>query len=68
MSESITIALIGVFGAVIGSIATLAGNWLMHWQKNRDERNKEKPARELLEEMLNHNEYTWRKLDRLRRR
>lgn len=63
MSESITIALIGVGGAVIGSIATLAGNFLMHWLKTRDEKNKEKPARVLLTEMLNHNDYTWRKLD-----
>ncbi|MBE0448830.1 MAG: hypothetical protein IBX64_12205 [Actinobacteria bacterium] len=65
MSESVTIALIGVGGAVIGSIATLAGNFLMHWLKNRDEKNKEKPARELLTEMLSHNGYTWRKLDTL---
>ena len=65
MSESITIALIGVGGAVIGSIATLSGNFLIHWLKMRDEKNKEEPARILLIEMLNHKNYTWRKLDTL---
>lgn len=65
MSESITIALIGVGGAVIGSIATLSGNFLMHRLKMRDEKNKEEPARILLTEMLNHKNYTWRKLDTL---
>jgi len=63
MSESIIIALIGVGGAVIGSVATLAGNFFIHWLKNRDEKNKEKPARELLTEMLNHKEHPWRNLD-----
>ena len=66
MTESFVIALIGVGGAVIGSVATLAGNFLMHWLKNRDEKNKEKPARGLLTEMLNDREYTWRKLDTLK--
>lgn len=58
MTEPIIIALIGVTGAVVGSVATLAGNFLMHWLKKRDEKNNEKPARALLTEMLNHNEYT----------
>ena len=65
MSESITIALIGVGGAVIGSIATLTGNLLMHWLQNRAEKAKEAPARALLKEMLNHQEYTWRNLHTL---
>ena len=65
MSESIAIALIGMGGAVIGSVATLAGNFLLHWLKNRGEENKEKPARKLLAEMLNHSGHTWRELDTL---
>ncbi len=65
MTEPITIALIGVAGAVIGSIATLAGNFLMHWLKERSQAKKEEPARELLKEMLNHKEHTWRKLETL---
>ncbi len=65
MSEPIIISLIGIAGAVVGSIATMAGNILMHWLKERSESKKEKPARELLTEMLKHNDYTWRNLDTL---
>jgi len=65
MSESVTIALIGVAGAVVGSIATLAGNFGLHWLKEKSKTNKEKPARELLKEMLNHKEHKWRKLQTL---
>ena len=32
MSEPIAIALIGVAGAVIGSVATMAGSVLLHWK------------------------------------
>lgn len=59
------ISLIGIAGAVVGSIATMAGNFLMHWLKERSEARKEQPARELLKEMLNHNDYTWRNLETL---
>ncbi|NOZ10692.1 MAG: hypothetical protein GXP09_06630 [Gammaproteobacteria bacterium] len=65
MSEPIIISLIGIAGAVVGSIATMAGNFMMHWLKERSESKKEEPARELLTEMLNHNDYTWRKLETL---
>ena len=63
MSEPIIISLIGVGGAVVGSIATMAGNFLMHWLKERSESKKEKAARELLSEMLNHNVHKWRNLE-----
>ena len=65
MTEPIIISFIGIAGAVVGSIATMAGNILMHWLKERTELKKEKPARELLTNMLNHNEHTWRKLETL---
>jgi len=65
MSDPVTIALIGVAGAVVGSIATLAGNFLIFWLKERSESKKEKPARDLLTEMLSHKEFTWRKLETL---
>jgi hypothetical protein len=64
MNDSIIISIIGVSGAVIGSIATLSGNFLIHWLKIRDESLKEKPAKDLLIEMLN-NKNTWRNLDTL---
>ena len=65
MSEPIVISLIGIAGAVVGSIATMAGNVLMHWLKERSAEKKEQPAKELLKEMLNHNDHTWRNLDTL---
>lgn len=65
MSENLIIALIGVTGAVIGSVATLAANWLKHWLEEKSKSKKEEPAKDLLKEMLNHNEHTWRKLSTL---
>lgn len=65
MSEKIVIALIGVSGAVIGSIATLAGNWLKHWLEEKSRSKKEQPAKDLLKEMLNHKDHTWRNLSTL---
>jgi hypothetical protein len=56
VSEPIVIALIGLTGAVTGSIATMAGNVLMHWLKERSEAQKDEP-RKALREMLNHHDY-----------
>lgn len=66
MSENITIALIGIGGAVVGSIATMAGNVLMHWLKQRSDRKKDEPRRALLREMLGHPDHKWRNLDALK--
>ena len=41
MSESIVIALIGVLGAIIGSVATVSVEWISHYLKKCDETNKE---------------------------
>jgi hypothetical protein len=65
MSEKIVIALIGVAGAVIGSVATLAGNFLKYCLEERAKSKKEEPAKSLLIEMLNHNDHIWRKLSTL---
>lgn len=65
MSEPIVIAIIGIAGAVVGSFATMAGNFLIHWLKERSESKREKPAREILNEMLSRNDYVWRELETL---
>lgn len=65
MSEPIAIALIGIGGAIVGSVATMAGNFLMHWLKERTEVKKEEPARKILEEMLKNSDHKWRKLETL---
>jgi len=65
LTEPVTIALIGLAGAVIGSVATVAGNIAMHFIKECSTAKKDKPAKELLTEMLNHKEHTWRNLETL---
>ena len=65
MSESIVIALIGVAGAVVGSIATVAASIASHWWQERVAITREKPRKDLLLGMLNKPDYQWRKLDTL---
>jgi hypothetical protein len=65
MGENVVIALIGVAGAVIGSVATIAGNIVLHCLKDRAAAKREKPRRDLLLQMLKHPEYKWRRLDTL---
>ncbi len=65
MSESVVIAFIGVAGAVIGSLATIAANVVNHCLTEKSESKKEQPAKELLTEMLNHKDYKWRRLETL---
>lgn len=65
MSEPVVIALIGVAGAVIGSIATVAVSIVGHCLKAHAIAKREKPRRDLLLQMLKHPEYNWRKLDTL---
>jgi hypothetical protein len=65
MSEPVVIALIGVAGAVIGSVATIPGTVVLHCLKERVVANREKPQRDLLLEMLRRPDFQWRKLDTL---
>ena len=65
MSESIVIALIGVTGAVIGSISTVAVQWLRHYLQERSSAQRDKPQKDLLLEMLNNPKYNWRELTTL---
>ncbi len=65
MSESIVIALIGVTGAVIGSIATVAVQWLSHHLQENAAAKRDKPRKDLLLEMLKAPKYKWRELETL---
>ena len=65
MSEHVIIALIGITGAVIGSVATIIGNVVLHFLKERTDAQREKPQRAILAEMLKHPDHQWRKLDTL---
>lgn len=66
MSESIVIALIGVAGAVIGSIATVAVQLLSHKLQEREVKERDRPKKELLLKMLNSPNSSWRTLETLR--
>ena len=65
MSESIVIALIGVAGAVVGSVATMAASVLLHCMKERAAAKRDEPRKKLLLEMLENPQYQWRKLETL---
>lgn len=63
MSENVLIAIIGVTGAVIGSVATIAVQWLAHCLQEKSAAKRNAPRRALLLEMLNAPQYSWRNLD-----
>jgi hypothetical protein len=65
MSDSIVIALIGVAGAIVGSIATVMGNLVIHFFKEWKDNKKDVPAKSLLLEMLSDEQYKWRSLETL---
>ncbi|WP_163379574.1 hypothetical protein [Cyclobacterium sp. SYSU L10401] len=65
MSDAIWIAFIGFSGAVIGSLATLAGTWLGHYLKQKTETKKDQPRKDLLLNLLNDKAHEWRELNTL---
>ena len=65
MNTEITLALIGVAGAVIGSISTTVGQWLMHFLQQRSEAKKVEPRKMMLRKMLEDDSFRWRKLKTL---
>lgn len=65
MSESIVIALMGVAGAVVGSVATIAASIATHCLQAKAAAKRDKPRKDLLLEMLKRPEFQWRKLDTL---
>jgi hypothetical protein len=65
MSDSVIVATIGIAGAVIGSVATTAGNLaLKRWQDHVDSK-REMPQKKLLLQMLDNEKYPWRQLETL---
>lgn len=66
ISDSVLIALIGVGGAVIGSIATVAAGLASHWWQSRAAKERDKPRRKLLLSMLRNPDHRWRNFDTLR--
>ena len=56
------IAMIGIIGAVIGSLLTIAGNFLFHWVKDKPRRELERKRIQMLTEMLEDDRFSdkWR--------
>lgn len=63
MSEPILISLIGLGGAVIGSLATIAGSVILFCLKERARAKRDAPQRKLLLSMLENPTHNWRKID-----
>ena len=59
------IGLIGVLGAVLGSLITVLGGLLREWFKNRNQREIDKQRQEILKEMLDDKRFEWRNLETL---
>ncbi|MCA0934007.1 hypothetical protein LCL85_00340 [Vibrio alginolyticus] len=59
------IALIGIIGAVIGSIVTIVGNLVIEWFKARNERNIAKARQDILKNMLSDPKFEWRNISTL---
>jgi hypothetical protein len=59
------IAVVGIFGVVVGSLATIGGNVLLSWLQGRKQKSLDEARKELLRQMLT--ERDWRKLSTLSR-
>lgn len=66
LSETIAVALIGVAGAIIGSIATVVASIANQWFQNKLIEKADEPRRVMLRAMLNHSSHEWREFDTLR--
>lgn len=59
------VALIGLLGAIVGSLLTILGNIVLEWFKNKSQKKIDKKRQEILKEMLEHKTYSWRNLETL---
>ena len=59
------IALIGIIGAIIGSILTILGNFALEWYKTKKQRELDKTRQNILKTMLEDSKFEWRNLSTL---
>jgi len=59
------IAVVGILGVVVGSLATIGGNVLLNWLQGRKQKSLDEARKGLLRQMLT--ERDWRKLSTLSR-
>jgi len=58
------IAMVGLIGAIVGSLLTLGGNLLLHWLRTKPQKELDKQRIAILKEMLDDNRFPekWRNL------
>ncbi len=59
------IGLVGVIGALVGSLLTIFGNFALEWFKNRHQRKIDNSRQNILMQMLEDKEFEWRNLSTL---
>lgn len=59
------IGLVGVIGAIVGSVLTLAGNFALEWFKGLKQKLIDDARQKLLKEMLEDQSFNWRDLSTL---
>jgi hypothetical protein len=59
------IGLVGVIGAIVGSVLTILGNFAFEWFKNRGARKINDSRQAILKEMLESENFQWRNLSTL---
>ncbi|WP_444931511.1 hypothetical protein ACJJIF_06965 [Microbulbifer sp. SSSA002] len=59
------IGLIGVVGAIVGSILTILGNFALEWFKSRSQKIIDKSRQKILKELLEDKAFEWRNISTL---
>jgi hypothetical protein len=59
------VALVGVIGAIVGSLLTLAGNLALEWFRARKQKRIDDTRQKILKEMLEDQAFEWRNLSTL---
>jgi len=59
------IGVIGVFGAIVGSILTILGNFALEWFKGRSQKKLDASRQMILKKMLEDKSFEWRNLSTL---
>jgi hypothetical protein len=59
------IAIIGIIGAIVGSILTILGNFALEWFKTKEQKKLDKLRQDILRKMLDDDNFKWRNLSTL---
>lgn len=65
MADSIIAPVFGLIGVVVGSLATIASQWLLHFLQEKAAVKRDLPRKILLLKMLESKKYKWRRFSTL---